>query len=379
MLVRDLDRQRILRISIAFDARPFNDYNNIIITQTANIDLSVRDGTSLKELKMRMFLGIDGGGTKTLFLIADENGHVLATHQLSGVDFTQIGVAGVRRTINDGTQAILQKVGATRENLSAVCAGIPLLGEYADWDETCPRLFQDLFPDTPVRCVNDSVIALYGSLALQPGIHLVAGTGSIVFGRNAAGETARSGGWNEHMSDEGSAYWLGLRACSLFTRQADGRLPRGPLYHLFYQEFSLIHDMDFIAYFHDHLLGARDQIAAIQKILARAADAGDASARQAYSDAAEELAALVLAVRHRLFADPLESVPVACTGGVLKAGPIIVEPLKKRLESGRLVWTKPSLPPAAGAILGACEAAGFSPDKTKRIQHVLLDAPEFRT
>lgn len=328
---------------------------------------------------MRMFLGIDGGGTKTLFLIADENGHVLATHQRNGVDFTQIGVEGVRRTIKDGTQAILRQVGATQANLAAVCAGVPLLGEYADWDETCPRLFQDLFPDVPVRCVNDSVVALYGSLALQPGIHLVAGTGSIVFGRNAAGETARSGGWNEHMSDEGSGYWLGLRACSLFTRQADGRLPRGPLYSLFYREFSLVHDMDFIAYFHDHLLGARDQIAAVQKILAQAAEDGDASARQAYADAAEELAALVLAVRHRLFADPLESVPVACTGGVLKAGPIIVEPLEARLDSGHLVWTKPFLPPAAGAILGAYDAAGFSAEKIKCLQQGLLDATEFRS
>ena len=135
----------------------------------------------------------------------------------------------------------------------------------------------------------------------------------------------------------------------------------------------------FIAYFRDHLHGARDQIAAVQKILARAAEAGDASARQAYADAAGELASLVLAVRNRLFAaDPFAAVPVACTGGVLKAGPMIVDPLKAHLESGRLVWTQPMLPPAAGAILGAAETAGYSPDQIKRIQQGLLNAPEFR-
>ena len=71
-----------------------------------------------------------------------------------------------------------------------------------------------------------------GSLALKPGINIVAGTGSIAFGKSRENVSARSGGWSTFFGDEGSCYWLGRRTMELFTKQADGRVKEGELYHI---------------------------------------------------------------------------------------------------------------------------------------------------
>ena len=71
-----------------------------------------------------------------------------------------------------------------------------------------------------MKIVNDSVVGWAGSLGLSSGINLVAGTGSIAYGRNDAGEEARAGGWDERFSDEGSCYWLGMKSLELFQKKA---------------------------------------------------------------------------------------------------------------------------------------------------------------
>lgn len=309
---------------------------------------------------MRLFLGIDGGGSKTLFLLCDEKGHILSSQRLGGLDFTRIGAEGVRKTLKQGTAMVLSQASAFKNDLVAVCAGVPCLDEFPAWDLECPQIFAGLYPGIPVKCVNDAVVALYGALGFQPGINLVAGTGSMACGRNSKNDYARSGGWSELISDEGSCYWLGQRACSLFTKQSDGRLPRGPLYQMMRDEFAINHDFEFITYYRENLMGQRDKIASLQMILAKAAAAGDLSARQSYVDAAAELASLVLAVKNRIFPDAPEPIAASCTGGLMKVGELITEPLRRQLDILDARWTEPLLPPAAGAILNAYEDMGYS-------------------
>ncbi|HBP37289.1 MAG TPA: hypothetical protein DD640_00795 [Clostridiales bacterium] len=320
---------------------------------------------------MRLFLGIDGGGTKTLFLLTDGEGAILSFKKLDGVDFNQIGADNISRKLQGGTADVLRQAGVTCHDLAAVCAGLPYLDESAEWSRQCPQILAEMFPGIPALCLNDSVVALYGALGLQPGINLVAGTGSIACGRDRNNNLARSGGWNEHISDEGSCYWLGQKLCSLFTKQADGRLPRGPLYHLVRTEFGLQSDFDLAAYYQEKLFGHRERIAALQIILARAAQMGDPSAAQAYVDAAAELAAIALAVKAKLFPGDDQPVPITCTGGLFKAGRIITDPLRRQLESRNLLWSQPILPPAAGAVLKACEIAGLKPAELMKITEKL--------
>ena len=81
--------------------------------------------------------------------------------------------------------------------------------------------------------MNDSVVGWAGSLGLSSGINLVAGTGSIAYGRNDAGEEARAGGWDERFSDEGSCYWLGMKSLELFSKESDGRAEKALFWRFF--------------------------------------------------------------------------------------------------------------------------------------------------
>ena len=124
-------------------------------------------------------------------------------------------------------------------------------------------------------------------------------------------------------------------------------------------EFSIGQDFEFITYYRENLMGHRDKIASLQMILANAAADGDLSARQAYVDAAAELASLVLAVKNRIFPDATEPVAASCTGGLMKVGELITVLLREQLNSIGARWTEPLLPPAAGAILNAYEDLGY--------------------
>ncbi len=324
---------------------------------------------------MKAYLGIDGGGTKTQFLLADATGRILAAERLGGIDFTQIGIAGVQAVLEEGRASILRQA-AERTGpveIAALCAGLTLISEYRSWDEQCPRLLAAVFPGTSIRCVNDSIIALYGSLALKPGIHLVAGTGSIVSGRDPTGATARCGGWNEFFSDEGSCYWLGHKACEIFARQADGRLKRGPLYDILRLHLGLRRDFDLIGYYHDNLQGFREKIAALQIILAQAAAAGDDAAINAYADAARELALMVKAVRSRLVFGDAKAVAVSCTGGLFRSGALIRVPLQSQLPDDQFLLSEPCFSPAAGALLGAYEQGGLNGGQISALMPILKE------
>lgn len=114
---------------------------------------------------------------------------------------------------------------------------------------------------------NDVEAGWAGSLGMEPGIHLVSGTGSIAFGKNKAGKSKRSGSWSAFFGDEGSCCWLGRRTMELFSKQADGRIPVGPLYHMMRERFQLKQDMDFIACMEAEYIPVRSKTASLQKLL----------------------------------------------------------------------------------------------------------------
>ena len=238
--------------------------------------------------KESLVLGIDGGGTKTRLIIADINGHVMGDIITSGVDFVQIGQDGIKSLITEKVQEMLKPIDRTIHEIASVCIGIPRIGESPAWDRECPELMQTIFPESKIYCFNDVQVGLYGSLCLEPGIHLISGTGSIAMGMNRDGLTHRSGGWNEHFSDEGSGYKLGLKTWEIFSKQIDGRLPKTILFDLMLKKTGLDNPVECIAYFETSLTSKRDEIATYQLLLEQAARAGDGASISAYREAAVE-------------------------------------------------------------------------------------------
>ena len=241
----------------------------------------------------KWYVGVDGGGTKTAIMAATKSGGEMGTELTSGCSYQMLGVEGATKMITDGVKSSLQKVGAQLTDCAGVCIGLPCYGEDARQDEAMRDSLRKALAPAPAHIVNDVEVGWAGALECQPGIHIVAGTGSIAFAKDESGHAARSGGWNEFFGDEGSCYWIGKEAMSLFTKEADGRATKGALYEIVRQELQLADDMDFIDLVIRQYAPYRDKVAAFQRFAAQAVQAGDAEAIALYERAAHELKLMV--------------------------------------------------------------------------------------
>jgi N-acetylglucosamine kinase-like BadF-type ATPase len=303
-----------------------------------------------------LFLGVDGGGTKTRFVLVDDAGTLAALHEGPSSYHLEIGIDGLRDVLSDGLAALFAQAGIDGGAITYAFFGLPAHGEDSIAQVLLDAMPQPLLGHARYRCGNDMVCAWAGSLAGADGINIVAGTGSIGYGERR-GKSARAGGWGEVFSDEGSAYWIAVQGLNAFTRMSDGRLPKGPLLAIFRDSFGLRADLDLCA----KVLNAHDRgrIAALSQLVARSASAGDAAATRIFDDAARELAAIVEAVRQRLEFEATDVVPVSYSGGVFSAGALILEPFRRHLaaRSAAFDLRSPILAPSIGAAIYAARLA----------------------
>ncbi len=160
---------------------------------------------------MRFVLGFDGGGTKTDCVLMDESGAILARSQAGPSNPLRVGFGAALSSIRDAArQAIAQATLPASSVATAVCAGLAGAGP-PESAEKIHALLAAEFPESQVQVCTDLDLAL-AAAGGGPAIVLLAGTGSFAVGRNAAGETARAGGYGSQIGDEGSAYDVGRRA-----------------------------------------------------------------------------------------------------------------------------------------------------------------------
>lgn len=299
---------------------------------------------------MAYYIGIDGGGTKTAFVLGNEKGEVLASTTLSGSSYMEIGITAVINLLMSGIKELLSEQNIVLSGCDSICMGLPCYGENKDKDRELSVRLTDLLKPCKVTIVNDVVVGAAGALQREKGIHLVAGTGSIAVGFDDAGKIVRCGGFSEIFGDEGSCYWVGKKVMEVFSKEADGRLPKGPLYDLIYEEFSLQEDFEFIGLVVDIIFPHRDKVAALQKIALKAALMGDANVIRIYKEAAEELALIIIGVKKQLqFSE--YPVPVSYLGGIFHAGQFILPTLEETLKEENCVLVEPKGSAVEGALL----------------------------
>ncbi len=298
---------------------------------------------------MKYYIGIDGGGTKTIFAIAGEDGTILGTVKAGSAFYKQIGEEGLLELLRTGISEVCKFAEGEDTKIASVCFGMPGWGESPVNDQMMKEKILGTFSEWNFHIVNDSEVGWAGSLEAQPGINIVCGTGSIGFGKNEDGVTARCGGWSEWFSDEGSGYWLGMKCVQLFTRQLDGRDERGPLYEIVRKELKLSADEEIIDLFEQNYLHKRDKVASLQKLLLEAAKAGDCCAIGAYEQAAKELFDIVRSIKRKIFAG--KDCMVSYSGGIFKTGDVIRKPFEKLLMSEGMTLTESKAEPYAGAVL----------------------------
>jgi glucosamine kinase len=304
------------------------------------------------------YLGVDGGGSKTTCVVGDESS-ILATVTVGASNITRVGEAGAREALQ---QAIREACVAARvdpQQVTRACIGAAGAGR-PEAASTVRTIVAEIISGE-VDVVGDMEIALAAAFGEGPGVVVIAGTGSIAFGRDAHGKTTRAGGWGFAISDEGSAHWIGCAAVSAVLRAADEagedraeRDPSWPAARLF-REFKTAWSVESLPQL-ARAADANPDFAALFPPVLAVAEAGDAVARQVIADASGELAQLAGVVTRRLFPEQHSSaasaVPMAMAGGVFRHAAIIRELFynKVRAANPEVVLNPEVVDPVHGAL-----------------------------
>jgi N-acetylglucosamine kinase-like BadF-type ATPase len=302
------------------------------------------------------YLGVDGGGTKTTFVLIDSNRNIIAEHAGGSSYHLQVGIVGLRNVLANGIEAVTKAAGIGAHTITYSFFGLPAYGEDMAFDPRIATIPKQLLGHDRYTCGNDMICGWAGSFGGDDGINILAGTGSIGYGERR-GVSARAGGWGEVFSDEGSAYSIAVRALNLFTRMSDGRSIKGPLYHILKAHFELQNDLHICGKIMSYGFSTRDEIAQLSMLVMQAAQEGDHRAVAIFSDAARDLFDIVDTIRRTLQFDVSETVPVSYSGGVFNAGDFIKKPFEAHLRAKSLSYKiiEPKFSPSTGAALYAAK------------------------
>ena len=303
--------------------------------------------------EIKYYIGIDGGGTKTKFLVG-RGLEVIGEYTAGGCHYMQIGFDGVETLMREGVRSVCENAGIKTEDVAFVYAGFAGYGDVVSDQPMIDEAIRKAFGDIPYAAGNDSENALEGALAGRPGINIIAGTGSIGSGRNAAGEFMRCGGWHFALGgDEGSAYWLAWNLLKEYSRQSDGRSEKTLLYEAVNRALDLRSDDEMVTRVVNEWHLDRTRIAGLAPVVSQLCQDGDPYAKALLSDCAQELADLAIVLHDRLgFADETDDlVPVSGTGGVFKIGPAVTEPFARILREHGMEYVEPASTPDMGALM----------------------------
>jgi len=265
---------------------------------------------------MGYLLGIDGGGTRTAAWLTDERKGVLARVEAGPSNPVKAGFASAQHEILRAYRQACRQARTRPGMLDAVCVG--LAG--SDSPDVHGRLLRWLRKAIPARAyllTSDTEVALSAALGHAPGIVVIAGTGSISYGRDQQGRQLRCGGWGSLFDDAGAGYDLGRKAVGCALRALDGRGKTTRLAASLCRELGLGRLTDAVARPY-----APQDIAALFPVVLREAMNGDRVARELCNQAAEDLAALALTLIAR-FEWKRRAVRVICAGGVFRSSPMI--------------------------------------------------------
>jgi N-acetylglucosamine kinase-like BadF-type ATPase len=297
---------------------------------------------------MRYVLGIDAGGTKTRALLADAAGEVVAEATAGGANLRTHGELEVEKVL----YGLLEKLEPGAPQAEALAIGIAGADRPEDHAVLRAILRRLGFKDRVV-VTNDARIAFVAGSPARVGFALVCGTGSIAWGQNAAGEVARSGGWGWHLGDEGSGFWIGVRAVREALRASDGRGPATRLQEALIDHFEIARPEQILRAVYDGEF-PRHRVAAFAGRVEEAALTGDEAARAILAAAANELVLAAASVRERLLlsAGPYD---VVLAGGTFRAVPTLEKAVADRLAAPRARIVLLREEPAIGAVRLAVE------------------------
>src|SRR5271157_3119977 len=169
---------------------------------------------------MPYYLAIDGGGTKTRCLLADET--TVLANAMGGSNMVRLGEQSAREALHTAVRRVCTTAKISPAQIRAVCIGAAGAAR-PEIATKIRNILAELMGAAPanIEVVSDAEIALEAAFGAGPGVIAIAGTGSIAYGRDTAGRIVRAGGWGFAISDEGSGHWIGRHAISAVVNAHD--------------------------------------------------------------------------------------------------------------------------------------------------------------
>lgn len=263
---------------------------------------------------MKYLIGMDGGGTKTKCVLTDINLNPIYETTGGASNFLVIGTETVSETILNLVNECASSQNISINDIDSIVLGTTGGGRRNDAELLEKKIFEDAkqksIPINKFRVDSDARIALEGAFSGKAGSILIAGTGSIMFGKDDKGEIHRVGGFGRYIGDEGSGYRVGRKGLNAVARFMDGRAKSTKIADLLYQEFSISTSEQLIT----EVYRNNFNIASVAPLVFEAAESGDKIAQRILEDEADELLLHITAMKTKL---NVEILKVSLIGSIL--------------------------------------------------------------
>jgi N-acetylglucosamine kinase-like BadF-type ATPase len=295
-----------------------------------------------------MVLGIDGGGTHTVALLAEGN-TVLGRGESGPSNMHAVGMTRACQSLEEAIQAAFAAAGVEPGTVRSACLGLAgadrpeekeLLTQWAERIRLAER----------VELTSDGSLLLAAGTPEGWGLALVSGTGSIVVGRGPDGQMSRSGGWGYLLGDEGSGYELVVSALKAILRERDGRGQPTALTGRLLEAMGLRSAQEMIPAVYSGGWD-RPKLSALSPVVIAVADEGDVEAGKILETSADEIARAAEATVRSLQLTG-KVIPVAMAGGVFLGAASYRQRVVRRMEELGIKVGSVSLVevPALGAV-----------------------------
>lgn len=305
----------------------------------------------------RFWLGVDGGGTNCRAVVTDDNENVLGEGHAAAANLLRVGLEKAVGNVAKSVAEACRQSGIEISQLTAACIGLAGVSQ-PDYHRQMLDALKAVLAIPQIALETDARVALAGATGNQPGIVIIAGTGSIACGINARGRFARAGGWGPIMGDEGSGNYIGRRALEAVMMSYDFRGEATSMTAPVLSHFGVSSPPELTTVIYDTSSKEKGEvqgkIAQLSRIAVNAAQEGDNVAQEILRDASEELAKTAIAVIEQLRMEN-DSFRVAYVGGVFEAGELILKPLREAINeiAPKAEIAPPMKPPALGAVMMA--------------------------
>lgn len=303
------------------------------------------------------WLGVDGGGTNSRAVVIDETGAVRGEGRSAAANLLRVGLENAVTHILQAVSAACREAGIEISRITAACIGLAGVSQ-ANYHSQMLDALKTALPIASIALETDARVALAGATGNQPGVVIIAGTGSIACGINSRGRFARAGGWGPIMGDEGSGGYIGRRALESVMMSYDFRGEATSMTAPVLRHFGVSSPPELTTVIYDSSSKEKGEvqsrIAQLSPIAVEAAQQGDEVAIGILRDAASELAKTAIAVIDQLKMER-DTFRVSYVGGVFEAGDLILKPLREEIQ--KVAQHAEVAPPLDPPVIGAAKMA----------------------